>query len=455
MNFNKESLTMYVLKMINPSVSETDTIKNILKVIKSATNIDATGIRLIDNEDYPYYTVIGFSQEFVNSENSLCSRDRHNNIIRDKDGNPVLECMCGNVICGRTNPELPFFTINGSFYSNNTSVLLASTTEDDRQSSTRNRCNGDGYESVALIPLHSDSSIIGLLQLNGRKTGIFKRDDIGFFEKLGESIGAALTRKKYEEFIRNMNIELERKVTERTCDLQKVINEKEVLLKEIHHRIKNNLYTISSMLKLQSHHARYKSVKNALSDACSRVHSIGMVHQRLYQTEDIACIDIKSYLNGMIPEIFNIYHVDSSMLDYCLDFEDIAMNLDTAVPFGLIVNEIIVNSIKHAFPDGMPGMIMIRMTQSEDEYTACISDNGIGISEESPPMDKRTSLGFMIINNLVRQLDGKIEMRSRNVSNKISDYLKSDTESILRGVHYKITFNKEYKEDERWVKKEC
>ena len=119
-------------------------------------------------------------------------------VVRDGQGNPVLECMCGNVLCGRTDPALPFFTEGGSFWTNGTTELLASTTEADRQARTRNRCNGEGYESVALIPLRSGDEIIGLLQLNDHRRDQFTLEMIHFFEGLGASIGIALGRRRAE-----------------------------------------------------------------------------------------------------------------------------------------------------------------------------------------------------------------------------------------------------------------
>jgi HD-GYP domain-containing protein (c-di-GMP phosphodiesterase class II) len=106
----------------------------------------------------------------------------------------VLECMCGNIIYRRTDASLPFFTAHGSFWTNSTTELLASTTEEDRQSRTRNRCHGEGYESVALVPLQTEDEIIGLLQLNDHRRKRFTMEMIHFFEGLGASIGIALTR---------------------------------------------------------------------------------------------------------------------------------------------------------------------------------------------------------------------------------------------------------------------
>jgi PAS domain S-box-containing protein len=191
----QQGLMGQVLEVINESMDEYDVIRNILLLIKDFTGVEAAGIRLREGIDYPYYEVNGFPKDFVEAERYLCARDRSGKPILDTDGNPMLECMCGNIIRGRFDPSFPFFTEGGSFWSNCTTRLLASTTEKDRQARTRNRCNADGYESVALIPLRSEEEIIGLLQLNDTCENMFTTQLIAFLEKVGASIGISLARK--------------------------------------------------------------------------------------------------------------------------------------------------------------------------------------------------------------------------------------------------------------------
>jgi PAS domain S-box-containing protein len=191
----RERLALEVLGLLNHKEISMDSIHEIILRIKEYSGIEAIGIRLQEGGDYPYYETTGFPGPFIEKERSLCERDGLGAVIRDCDGNPVLECMCGNVLCGRINPAMPFFTAGGSFWSNNTTKLLASTTEEDRLARTRNRCNGEGYESVALIPIRSENAIIGLLQLNDHRPDRFTPDFITFFEGLAVSIGIAVFRK--------------------------------------------------------------------------------------------------------------------------------------------------------------------------------------------------------------------------------------------------------------------
>ena len=198
----REKVAREVLELLNRPEGSTDTVRDILQLIKNRTGFEAVGIRLREGDDFPYYETNGFSEDFIQAERYLCARDEEGKIIRDGQGKPVLECMCGNILCNRTDPTLSFFTEGGSFWSNCTTELLASTTEKDRQARTRNRCNGEGYESVGLIPLRSGDEIIGLLQLNDRRHNQFTPEMIRFFEGLGASIGIALSRKQADEALR-------------------------------------------------------------------------------------------------------------------------------------------------------------------------------------------------------------------------------------------------------------
>ncbi len=177
---------------------------------------EAVGIRLRDGADYPYYETRGFPPAFVHEENHLCAFDRDGELLRDRAGNPVLECMCGNILSGRFDPNKPFFTTHGSFWSNNTSSLLVTTTETDRQARTRNRCNSEGYESVALIPLRNNHQVFGLLQFNDHRPGRFTPVLIAHLERMADNLAIALSRMQAAEALQKMHDELEVRVEERT-----------------------------------------------------------------------------------------------------------------------------------------------------------------------------------------------------------------------------------------------
>jgi PAS domain S-box-containing protein len=194
--------TIEFLRLVNESAGTADMVRSAASFFHKHSGCEAVGIRLRDGDDYPYYEARGFPEEFLAVENSLCARDDSGCVLRDSEGYPICECMCGNVIHGRFDPSKPFFTEHGSFWTNCTTELLATTTEADRQARTRNRCNSEGYESVALIPLHAGDEQLGLLQLNDRRKGLFSPQLIGQWERFADYLGVALAKFHAEEALK-------------------------------------------------------------------------------------------------------------------------------------------------------------------------------------------------------------------------------------------------------------
>jgi len=220
----RQKLVSDILEALNRPNETQKLIGDILRLLKAHTGIGAIGIRLKKGEDYPYFVSNGFPAPFLKTENRLCAVDDAGKIIRDSTGNPVLECMCGNILRGRTDPSLPFFTEGGSFWTNSTTDLLATTSEEDRQARTRNQCNSEGYESVALIPLRSGDEIIGLLQFNDSRRNLLTPERVRFFEGIAASIGIAVARKRGVELLReseeNYRLHFEN-VTDVICSFDK------------------------------------------------------------------------------------------------------------------------------------------------------------------------------------------------------------------------------------------
>ena len=191
--------TIGFLRLVNESDSLRALVEAATSYFQRQSGCEAVGIRLRDGDDYPYFETRGFSAEFVALETKLCARDADGRLCRDGAGAPLMECMCGNVICGRTDSSQEFFSEQGSFWSNSTTELLATTTEEDRQARTRNRCNGEGYESVALIPLRIGGERLGLLQLNDRRKGRFAAQDIALWERLADQLAVAVAKLQLDE----------------------------------------------------------------------------------------------------------------------------------------------------------------------------------------------------------------------------------------------------------------
>ena len=222
---------------------------------------------------------------------------------------------------------------------------------------------------------------------------------------------------------------LEHRVQERTADLTLVnekltnevyerrtaekqvrasLQEKEVLLKEIHHRVKNNLQIVSSLLNLQTNHVKHTGALRALHDSRARVHSMALIHEKLYQSESLAKIDFGEYVNSLVIDLFRSYQHGLGDVHLNLQLESIALDLDYAIPCGLILNELITNAFKYAFPNGRNGIVTVKLRASPDQ-TIClkVADDGVGLPV-GLDIASTKSLGLRLVNNLVAQVDGKL-----------------------------------------------
>jgi PAS domain S-box-containing protein len=195
-----------LLRTLNGGGNLRETIQQVTAFMRDWTDCSAVGVRLRDGEDYPYYETRGFAPAFVKVESRLCAFDEQGCVLRDAAGNPCLACMCGNVIAGRFDPSQPFFTKKGSFWTNSTSKLLAHTGEAQRQGRTRNRCNGEGYESVALVPLRADGQTFGLLQFNDRAKGRFSPRTLVFLEEMADVIALSLGQRRAQDLLARSEI---------------------------------------------------------------------------------------------------------------------------------------------------------------------------------------------------------------------------------------------------------
>jgi hypothetical protein len=209
-----QKLAAEIFGILSDPPTVTDTISRILTAIKRETGFDAVGIRLRNDNDYPYFVQNGFSHDFLLTENSLIVKDSLGGPCKDQNGNISLECTCGLVISGKTDPANPMFTKEGSGWTNNSLPILDLPADQDPRLHPRNKCIHQGYRSVALIPIRSQGEIVGLLQLNDRHEDCFSLDTIHFFESIAASIGVALMRKQAEE-------ERERLIS----DLQKALSD--------------------------------------------------------------------------------------------------------------------------------------------------------------------------------------------------------------------------------------
>jgi PAS domain S-box-containing protein len=240
---------------------------------------------------------------------------------------------------------------------------------------------------------------ISLLEISGRRYFVCVQEDI-------------TEKKRADEQIKNS------------------LREKEVLLKEIHHRVKNNLQVISSLLNLQSGYIQDARTQDLFLESQNRVRSMALIHEKLYQSPDVARIDFSEYVFSLVSMLFRSYGTNSGAVKLDLQIAALSLNIDTAIPVGLLLNELVSNSLKYAFPSGQAGTISIDFRSNKpDEYALVFRDDGIGMPKDFD-FEKSPSLGLRLVKILTHQIGGEL-LFSRS-----------------RGTEFIITF-KEQKEKER------
>lgn len=199
-----QRLSAAVLGVLNEPQSLRATSHRILELIRGEFGVDAAGIRLKDENDFPYFCESGFAEDFLRTENSLLLRDETGMVCRDPDGRICLECTCGLVLSGLCGPPSDSVTAEGSLWTNDSLSTAEALHAADPRRNPRDRCCHDGYQSIALIPIRVGREIIGLLHLNDRRKDRFTPDIICFFEGLAASFGIAVERKRTEERLRQV-----------------------------------------------------------------------------------------------------------------------------------------------------------------------------------------------------------------------------------------------------------
>ena len=270
--------------------------------------------------------------------------------------------------------------------------------------------------SVMDVPIWLHREMVGVLcheQINNMRKWTFEEQD--FAASISYIISLALEASKRDMAQKQIINSLE---------------EKNVLLREIHHRVKNNMQIISSLLSLQSSTIKNPEMRDIFMESQNRVKSMSMIHEQLYQTDDIAKIDFKIYVNGLIKSLFQIYSFGLKRIEWNVNVEDVKLDIETAIPCGLIINELVSNSLKHAFNEAHDGKITVNMRKDKNLITMEVSDNGIGLPANFE-VEKASTLGLKLVTTLVDQLEGNMVIdRSKGTSYKITfkeiNYKKRD-----------------------------
>jgi len=242
-------------------------------------------------------------------------------------------------------------------------------------------------------PLHDSlQKIIGVVTLVSHLPKKIPDKDRDFFEIIAGMLAIVIERKLA---IRNIT---------------KALKEKELMLKEIHHRVKNNMQVISSLINLQAGRIEDQDYKNMFDEIRDRIRSMALVHEQLYRSRDLAYINLKDYITQLTGRLMRSYSIAPGKIELKIDANDLYIGIDKAVPCGLITNELISNALKYAFPDDMKGHINIKLDKDDNgKLLLNIKDNGIGLTQDFN-LQNADSLGLELVIMLVEQIDGSLDI---------------------------------------------
>ena len=257
-----------------------------------------------------------------------------------------------------------------------------------------------GLRSFLSVPLISRNQVVGAFHLLSRKYKAYAEEDLRLAECVANQIAGSIANAQL--FLECRGAEEQLKVS---------LKEKEVLLREIHHRVKNNLQVISSLLRLQSRYIRDEEVHKVFKESQDRVRTMAIIHEKLYQSTDLARVDFAGYIRDLTANLYRSYGVSQETIGLRMHVKNVFLGIDMAIPCGLIINELVSNSLKHAFPEGKRGEIFIDLSTDHDQITLIVGDNG-GAFQKGVDFRKTGSLGLQLVISLVEQLEGTIELHS-------------------------------------------
>lgn len=202
-------------------------------------------------------------------------------------------------------------------------------------------------------------------------------------------------------------------LSQKNAIITEALHEKEVLMQEIHHRVKNNLQVVSSLLSIQSRHLTDNQAIEAIKEGQNRVKTMGLIHQSLYQENDFRGVNMKNYISKLAKNLFNSYNIQPEKIQLKTEINELNLDIDTVVPLGLIINELVTNALKYAFPNDKKGTILLRANLENERFILQVSDNGIGLPEGFS-IEKSSSMGYQLIQNFVNKLSAKLTVRAEN-----------------------------------------
>lgn len=409
----------------------------VTRFLSEWAGFEAVGIRLRDGDDFTYFETTGYSDKFVIAERSLCAR-LAGQVVRDEAGSAVLECMCGNVLCGRVDPSLPFFTAAGAFHTNGSTALLKMFSEEEK-GKLRNRCNAEGYETIGLFPIRLRGETFGLLQLNDRRSDRFDPASLSMFERIAESLAMALAHRRAEHALALARLEqeaLHAELTQRAREAEQASRAKDEFLAVVSHELRAPLNVILLNAQLMEAGRDENPRTQRSLEAIKRA-----VHSQAKLIDDL--LDVARILSGKLQlELERVdvgERVRAALEGVQLQASKKSIQLSTTVAEDLrplradatrlsqIVNNLLGNAIKFT-----PACGHVHVTVDHDGERARIEvrDDGHGISAEFLPRifdrfaqaESTTTrahgglgLGLAIVRHLVEALGGSIAVTSEGL----------------------------------------
>jgi two-component sensor histidine kinase len=255
-----------------------------------------------------------------------------------------------------------------------------------------------GVRSYIGVPLIVHEELIGVLVLVAHEPRVCLPENAEVAQEVARSLAIAIQQARLRE-------ELQR----RTQQVELSLREKEALLQEVHHRVKNNLQVISSLLSLQSERIKHRPTLDIFLDSQVRVQSMALVHEALYQSPELAQVDFGEYVRSLTGYLLRAYGISPGKVVLKTDVRDVTLGISVAVPCGLIINELVSNAVKHAFPEGNSGEITVGLYSDQTGFRLVVRDDGIGLPVDLD-LQNPDSLGLQLVDTLVGQLEGTIEL---------------------------------------------
>ncbi len=242
----------------------------------------------------------------------------------------------------------------------------------------------------------------GILEVCATKRRLFSEDDQHFLQAVANILALAIDRHRAE------------------TQIKESLHQKEILLREIHHRVKNNLQVISSLLALQEEHISDPGMRQVFKESQQRIRAMALLHQQLYKSASLASVEMVPYIQDLVSYLKRLYDTFEQGIAFETQLEDVSLEIDRAIPFGLLLNELISNALKYAFPHNRAGTIRIKLAKNEcNQLVLMVSDNGVGLPA-GIDIHQSTSMGLQLVSGLARQLDATLELdRKDGVSFKL------------------------------------